>query len=178
MKRCDYCRSKLNKKWNFCPICGNEIEKPITITTLLKRQMDILRNLMRDDIGKESSRRISGGITIKINSTGFHEPRVQVIQPPNISEPYNMKKPEKKFKGEIIEPEVNIKRMSNEMIIEIDMPDVKSESDVEVNRFFDSIEIRGYGEKKGYFKIIKIPSRHTLMEKKLNEGKLTLKFGL
>jgi len=95
MKRCEFCRSKISKNWNYCPICGNELEKPVTIANLLRRQMDILRNLMKNDISSERSRKISGGITIKINSSGFHEPRIHVIQEPPYQEQNRIKKPEK-----------------------------------------------------------------------------------
>jgi len=68
--------------------------------------------------------------------------------------------------------------MANEIVVEMKMPDVKSDKDVELNRLSDSIEVRGYGQEKGYFKILNIPRKHTLLEKKLDEGKLVLKFNI
>jgi len=179
MKKCKFCGRGVNSKWNYCPICGAEIEKPLDMMNLIKRQMDILRNLTKgDDFHPQKNKIIKTGVTIKINSSSFGEPEVKILPIRNPPEQKYNKKPIRKISGEIIEPETKIKRFPNEIIIDIQLPDIKSENDIEINRLSDSVELRAYAKDKGYFKILSIPRTHTLVEKKLVDGTLTLKFSI
>ena len=78
----------------------------------------------------------------------------------------------------VIEPKVNIKRLSDAIVVNVELPGVKSEQDVGLNRFPDSIELRAHAGDKGYFKILKIPYRNKLVERSLDNGKLSLKFSI
>jgi len=80
----------------------------------------------------------------------------------------------KKIPTKTEEPEINIKRLPTEIIIETNLPDVKSVSDIEIKRFKESIEIRALTQDKLYFKIIQIPEEWRLEKKEFKDGKLRL----
>ena len=178
--RCNYCRGKLDKKWNFCPRCGSQINKRITMFDILRRQMDVLRNLMlRGDEYEPRIQQPRNAITIRIDSRGSREPQVRVFPKPIPAaqeEPYQGRRPERRLTGKIIEPKTHIKRLAKEILITIPLPGVKSDGDVELNVLSDSVEVRAFAGDKGYFKILNIPKNHRLVEKTLSDGKLNLKF--
>ncbi|PIV68360.1 MAG: hypothetical protein COW21_04320 [Candidatus Aenigmarchaeota archaeon CG15_BIG_FIL_POST_REV_8_21_14_020_37_27] len=180
--RCNYCRLKVDRKWNFCPKCGVKTDRRVTMFDILKNQMNVLRNLMANDNEYESRTYRSNGVTIRINSSSFGEPNVHVLQRPvpvNQGQPYKEKRQEeRKLTGRIIEPKVNVRRLDKEIVITVPLPDVKSEGDIEVNRFTDSIEIRAFAGDKGYFKILNIPQNQKLVGKSLDNGMLNLKFAI
>jgi len=145
--------------------------------------MDILRNLlMRDDDYQPRIQTSRNTIAIQIDSRGFGEPTIQVFPKPVAAgeEPYQERRiqTERKLTGKIIEPKVDVKRLAKEMIITIPLPDVKSEGDIELNRFTDSVELKAFAGDKGYFKILNIPKNHKLVEKSLVDGRLSLKFAI
>lgn len=172
----------MKDRWNYCPQCGTNVNKRVSISSLLSRQMDIMRNLMtRDDYEVQRIRPVRNALTIRIDSRGFGQPHVQVFPKPIAAqqkEPYQERRTERKLTGEIIEPKVNVKRLAREMIMTIPLPGVKSGADIELNRLEDSVEVRAFAGDKGYFKILNIPKNHRLVEKSLTDGKLNLKFAI
>jgi HSP20 family molecular chaperone IbpA len=182
MRRCNYCKKKMKDNWNYCPKCGSKVNKPITMTTILRKQMDILKNLMRGIDEDYEERHPRNAITIRIDSRGLSQPRIQVSSTSKKSRnPQNYKiknPPSRKLPSNIIEPQAEIKRLAKEIVITIPLPGVKSEKDIELSRFSDSMELRAFAKKKGYFKILNIPSQHKLLQKDLTDGKLSLKFAV
>lgn len=180
--KCTYCRRKLDNGWNFCPNCGTEISKRIGMFDILKKQMDILRNVLtKEDYESQRTQTVRNAITIRINSGGFGNPHIQIIPKPVAvsSEPYRERKQlERKLPEKVIEPEVQVKRLAKEMIFTIPLPDVKSETDIDLILLEDSIEIRALAKDKGYFKILTVPKNYRLIEKSLDSGNLNLKFSI
>jgi len=74
------------------------------------------------------------------------------------------------------EPKTNIRRLSNKVIYEIDMPEVKSIKDVSIIKLENSIEIKAISKDKSYFKLI--PLNLPIINYSLSEGKLTLELGI
>ena len=70
------------------------------------------------------------------------------------------------------EPETNIRRISNKIIYEVDIPGVKSTDEVSIDKFENSIEIRAIAKDKAYVKII--PINLPITNYNLSNGKLTL----
>lgn len=70
------------------------------------------------------------------------------------------------------EPKTSIRRFSNKIIYEIEVPDVESIEKVSINQLENSIEIRAIGKKTGYEKII--PLNFPISSYELSEGKLIL----
>lgn len=177
---CPYCKRKVSKLWNFCPLCGTEIRKKVTMGDLLKRQMDILRNILSKENGYQQRPPVRvHGITISINNSDLEDSRIDVIQGPITieEEPYkNRAKPSRKLPDRVYEPSVDIKRLATEMLVTVKIPDVKSENDIEISRLADSIELRAFADDKGYFKILGIPKSYKLVERSFSGGNLNLKF--
>lgn len=180
--KCNYCMSKIDRKWNYCPKCGTQTDRRVSMFDILKNQMNVLRNIMTRDEEYESKVQRTNGLTIRINSMGFGQPNVQVFQKPipvGQEEPYKERRqPERKLTGQIIEPEAKIKRLAKEMIVTLPLPDVKSEKDVELNFLQDSVEVRAFTRNGGYFKILNIPENYKFVEKNLESGNLSLKFAI
>jgi len=70
------------------------------------------------------------------------------------------------------EPETNIRRLSNKVIYEINMPEVKSIKDISIIKLENSIEIKALGKKKVYFKLI--PINLPIADFNLDNGRLIL----
>lgn len=86
------------------------------------------------------------------------------------SEPLkNFSKYEKK------EPEANVRRLSDKVIYEIDMPGVKSDKDVSIINLENGLEIRGVGNKTAYHKTISV--NLPITDINVSKGKLILELG-
>lgn len=70
------------------------------------------------------------------------------------------------------EPSIKLKRLSDSIIYEIDVPGVKSVEDVSILRMENSIEIKALSEKKAYSKII--PVSLPIIDYTIEDGKLIL----
>lgn len=70
------------------------------------------------------------------------------------------------------EPKTNIRRLSNKVVYEIEMPGVKSQGDISIIKLESSIEIKALGKGKAYYKTI--PINLAIMAYKLSKEKLTL----
>jgi len=70
------------------------------------------------------------------------------------------------------EPKTNIRRFSDKVIYEIEMPDVKSVEDISITQLGNSIEIKALAKNKYYFK--SIPIGLPIIDYDLLKGKLIL----
>jgi hypothetical protein len=131
-----------------------------------------------------------GGISINISSFGNNPPRIKVRTSDNLGNLgggnpkarakgkkvalpiFNEKNLEKLSKLPRVEPEANVKRFSDKVIYEIDMPGVKSPNDVLLNQLENSIEIKAVGKSHAYSKIL--PINLPIRNYKLQDGKLIL----
>lgn len=77
---------------------------------------------------------------------------------------------------EAAEPKTEIKRLPNLVIIETKLPEVKSERDISVKKYAESVELRAVAKEKLYFKIIQVPADWQLVKKRFKDGVLTLEF--
>lgn len=69
----------------------------------------------------------------------------------------------------------SVRRLSNRVIYEIEMPEVKSPEDISINYLSNSIEIKAIGKTKSYFKII--PVGLPVVSYTLENGMLILELG-
>lgn len=74
------------------------------------------------------------------------------------------------------EPSTNIRRFSDKVIYEIDVPGVKEIKDISIIKLENSIEIKAIAKDKYYFK--SIPINLPLVNYNLSEGKLVLELGV
>ena len=74
------------------------------------------------------------------------------------------------------EPKTNIRRLSDKVVYEIEVPGVKSIKDVSIIKLERSIEIKAYSKDKLYFKTISI--NLPITDYSLSEEKLILELGV
>ena len=165
--RCPYCNNKIERKWNFCPKCGRRIEKRFGL-------FDIFSKIFSNEY--EPTR--AHEVTINL-SPDFNHPMISV-KPMKTSEPYRkkIKISNRKFSGDVLEPNTKIKRLGEKIIVDIELPGIKKIDDVQIDRIYDSSEIKAFGKDKGYFKILNIPKKYKLVKKNLNKENLELVFSI
>lgn len=74
------------------------------------------------------------------------------------------------------EPSARISSLGNKVIVDIDLPGVKKEKDIEVLERESSVEVKAIAGDKGFFKILTKPPEFTLKEKTFKKGSLHLEF--
>jgi len=74
------------------------------------------------------------------------------------------------------EPKTQVRSVGTEVTVEMELPDVKSEGDIEINELESSVEVRARTGDKAYFKIITKPERFSVTSKRFEEGRLYLEF--
>ncbi|HOW36878.1 MAG TPA: hypothetical protein PLK34_01360 [Candidatus Pacearchaeota archaeon] len=137
-----------------------------------------------------------GGFTINISSVGNKPPVIKMksFGDSDLSKQFKGNLPAKaekkslplsnnlsseKFKNfsklEKSEPKVNIRRLPNKIVYEIELPEVKSLEDVSLMNLESGIEIKAIADKKAYSKKISVRGL-PLVNYKLDEGKLLLEF--
>lgn len=74
------------------------------------------------------------------------------------------------------EPSTNVRRFSNKVVYEVNMPGVRSLKDVSITKLENAIEIKAISDKKSYFKII--PINLPITNYGVSRGKLLLELGI
>jgi len=74
------------------------------------------------------------------------------------------------------EPKTEIKKLDSKVIVNMDMPGIKSEKDIEIKDLESSLEVKAISGDKAYFKILTKPGYFSLVKKKFTKGKLHLEF--
>jgi hypothetical protein len=74
------------------------------------------------------------------------------------------------------EPKTNVKSLGTKLVVEMELDDVKSQDDIDVNELESSVEVRARAGDKAYFKIIKKPGQFSVKSKRFEKGKLFLEF--
>ncbi|PIN87605.1 hypothetical protein COV12_02965 [Candidatus Woesearchaeota archaeon CG10_big_fil_rev_8_21_14_0_10_32_24] len=74
------------------------------------------------------------------------------------------------------EPATNIRRLSNKVVYEIEMPEIKSIENVSIIKLENSIEVKAVSKNKSYFKLI--PINLPITNYSLSKGKLVLELGV
>ncbi len=174
----------------------NEIKLPIGFNTLFNSLMKNLSkefdeqlnaNYFGDDKKPKKIKR--DGLSISISTFGNGTPKIKVT-PLGNSPKIKSKKNIEEFKSinftkEKVkdfsnipreEPKTNVRRLSNKVIYEIEMPGVKSIEDVSIIKLENSIEIKAISKNKAYIKLI--PINLPIESYDLSEGKLILELGI
>jgi hypothetical protein len=126
------------------------------------------------------------GISISISQSGNGEPIIKVN---NLGENENIKRIEMKEEPSFPqtnlseaemekisklpkeEPKANVRRMTDKIIYEINLPGVKKE-DIMITKMHNSIEIKAFTKDKVFFKLL--PISLPIMKSELKNGKLIL----
>jgi HSP20 family molecular chaperone IbpA len=202
---CPYCGSRIyeesedNDDWgmlgkNDLMPSMNEIRLPMGFNSIFNSLMKNLSKEMDEQLKanfkeKETPKKVDKeGISISISTFGNGPPKIKVTQlggkPKVIQTEKKEKSKQNSFTKEKIkefsglpreEPETNVRRLSDRVIYELDIPGVKSKEDVSIIKLENSIEIKAIGKKKAYTKII--PISLPIKDYSLSDGKLTLELG-
>ncbi len=147
---------------------------------LINKHLEVIRKKFATPTSEKGVKQAVNGITISI-TTGFGSPQVAVTPMRQKQQYYKSeqrKVTERQHPKEILEPEIVTEKTDTGAIITADLPGVKSEKDIEINNMPNSVELRAYAGNKGYFKILNVPSKYELVDKKLRDEKLRLEFSL
>jgi hypothetical protein len=160
--RCKNCGAKVKSDWNFCPKCGNSLkEKPVF--------EDLEKEFRKSTRFPKISMRPGRGITITISGRPRRKP-IKIISGPRIERPKFEREKPKKTPKYTEEPETKVKHVGTKDIIQIKLPEVKSQDDIEVRRFEQSIEVRAFVGDKAYFKLIPVSSRAEILKKEFKDN--------
>ncbi|MFA4953545.1 MAG: hypothetical protein WC584_04950 [Candidatus Pacearchaeota archaeon] len=178
----------------------NEIKLPAGINMIFNSLMKNFEKEFKN-IDKEMGREINqtknikdpqikkSGISISISTSGNRPPEIKVQQfgTPNsefreikrqtepkksIQKTFNEEKIKRFSKLPREEPSTNVRRLSNKVVYEIDLPGVKSTEDVSIIKLENSIEIKAVAKDKAYFKLL--PIKFPIIDYKISKGKLIL----
>jgi HSP20 family molecular chaperone IbpA len=139
--------------------------------------------------GKTPKKTKKEGLSISISTFGNGPPKIKV-SPMGNSQKIQPEKEIEKIKPDTFtkekikkfselkreEPKTNIRRLSNKVIYEIEMPGVKSIEDISIIKLENSIEIKAVSKSKAYAKVI--PINLPITNYNLSEGKLILELGI
>ena len=145
------------------------------------------KNYFPDDKSKKIKR---DGISISISTFGNGLPKIRVTQLGENPKMQVQKEVKEKLKQNTFteekvkkfgnlkreEPKTSIRRLSNKIMYEIEMPGVKSLDDVSITKLENSIEIKAISRSKAYLK--KIPINLPITNYDLSEGKLILELAI
>lgn len=197
---CPYCGNRVsnegqNEDWgmlgksDFMPL--NNIKLPIGFNAIFNSLVKNLSKELNKEMMSNNFKEIEepkkiekDGLSISISTFGNGPPKIKVTQ---MGE--NRKTPEEKIKQikqnfftenqiknfaglKREEPKTNIRRLSNKVVYEIEIPGVKSVEDISIIKLENSIEIKAISKNKAYAKII--PINLPIKKYNLSNGKLIL----
>ena len=195
---CPYCRTPLedgfdDDNWGFLgrndslegmnvPLGFNHLFN--SLIKNLNNQFKELEIQTRDQQKKPEIKK--GGISISISTSGNKPPEIKVTSFGNIPK-FNEGERQITRKTKVLklpsntktfsgvpkkEPETNVRRLSNKVVYEIDIPGVKSVDDVSIIQLENSIEIKALAKDKVFHKIL--PINLPIRNYNLSKGKLVL----
>ena len=172
-RKCPACDKEVKADWSFCPYCGEELTEARGVFGLFSEVEKEFKKL--DKIFASSFRLprfrfkpLRSGISITITSGAGRKPRVDVKTfggakklEPEIKQRLGVKVPIEGVEARPMpkvtqEPETKVKKVGNKRIVEIKLPGVKSEKDVEIRRLEQSVEIRAFAKDKAYFTLLPV----------------------
>ena len=159
--RCNFCRATLEKKWKFCPYCGESVI----------RDSDNFEGMPLEL--KRMFKAVFPNLNIKINGDDVFCGQTKTKQ---IKKP--MEKPADKIiersVNDIIEPETKIYENPGYVKIIAKLPGVQKVSNIKIRKFSESLEIRAYFKDKMYFKVVPIFENSKIIENKFTNEMLKL----
>lgn len=168
---CRRCNRELKEGWQFCPYCGHMVSSKFD--DIFSALEGSIRELFGSDFLRDFP--FGKGFMVELSQLGG-EPKISFRElGKDIEKEEEREEREGKAipkNAEVIEPEVKIGEKRNR--IDIHLPGVKSEGDINIKEFEDSLELRAFAPRKVYFAIIPIPKHLTLMDKRFENGVLTI----
>lgn len=181
--KCKRCEKKINSGYDFCPYCGSQTnlnnqdwgmlgktdlidnnQDPFSMFRgisggMLNKMLGSAMKMLEKEMQKETENRPKTNIRLMINGKEIKLNDLQKNREPQkkVTPKKILQKTLENFsKLPQEEPKTNIRRLSNTVIYEINLPEVKSIDDISINQLENSIEIKAVSQKKAYAKIIQI----------------------
>jgi len=193
-KKCSSCAKKVEKKFNFCPYCGNSfkvlkneedygflgkedvmgsenLNLPFGMGKIVESLVKQLEKQMGEmDFHNEG---IPRGFKIRV-STKTPQIKQVMKQKPKVlnNEMVPMEEIERRGNLPKFEAESKVRRLSDRIIYEISTPGVKAKKDVVVSELESGLEVRAYSKDKCYVKVI--PFTVEIINYSLEKDKLFL----
>jgi HSP20 family molecular chaperone IbpA len=200
-KKCASCDGEVSSDWSYCPSCGEPLKQPKQerVVPLFAGFDDIFKQMdgQMAEMGKMFGQSFKmpkvvmrpGGMSITIVSGSDQKPKVSVQtfgnakkMEPQIKQQLGVdrtvqeveKKPKILPKTKTTEePEMKMKKDDENTIYTISLPGVEKKN-IEIRRLPNSIEVRAVAGNKLFFKLFEAPQNLSIMDKKFENGKLTL----
>jgi hypothetical protein len=180
--RCGRCGNKIDKKFNFCPWCGNGLKSRenflmpepdfgFPFNMILNSMKPVIKGLEKQMREMDSKKANDNVFEIRVN-VGANENGQPIINIGGNEEIGNMIEPVKEAKIKThriskkeaekfaqlpkIEPITHVRRLANKIIYEIEMPGVKDKKSIIITKLQDGIEIKAFSKDKVYLKLIPI----------------------
>lgn len=194
--KCKRCSQKVSKKYYYCPYCGTDLKGDAERSfepmfnlgfpfNMLVKQIEKQFQEIDSHLGNDLDKALldSGGISINID-TSSGQPTIRIKT--NSDQKEAKEKPARDITkiGEISEdklhkfsnlpkeePSTKVRRFSNKLVYELNLPGVKSENLV-ISKRENSIEIKAFADNKAFFKLI--PISLPILKSDLKDGLLTL----
>jgi HSP20 family molecular chaperone IbpA len=185
--RCENCGSEVKEGWAYCPRCGAKAGNRGDIFSELmkgfeKQFREINKRMERDfevmDLSPFFRSSPKGrGFSIKITRTNNEQPKIEVNkfgqeERKEIRE--DMPKMKMRTPKKTEEPKTDVRRIGDKILVEIHLPGVKSEEDIQVRSLENSVEIKAFSGDKAYFKILTKPDKAGVERKPFEDGVLRL----
>ncbi len=160
---------------------------------------DMLEDMMKsmDDAKENSGRR---GFSLRMHQRNDEKPKIMFrrigAQPttsrlrgqpygharkgiiPMLRKPIDARQPTHKLgiklPKETSEPETEVRRSGNKVLVDIRLPGVKNSGDIDISELENSVEIKAVAGSRGYFKIIRKPEFSKITKKSFGGGLLKL----
>jgi len=171
-----------------------EIPFPSGLNVLFNALMKNLQKQMKNQDNFEKNqgegKKIKRGISISISTSGDKSPNIKINSFGDTKNSFG----DKQFNPQIMEKKLltdfsqeklkniselpreealtNIRRLSDRVVYEINLPEVKSLKDISIIKLENSIEIKAISKNKAYFKLI--PLNLPIINYNFSEGKLIL----
>ena len=198
---CPYCGIKTDSreedygmlgKNDFLP--AGEIKLPVgfnaLFNSLIKSLSHDLDKQLKENYLPDKPKSIKkDGISISISTFGGGQPKIKVMpignKESNEAKPQKNRIKAKSFTKEEAgifsslpkeEPKTSVRRFSNKVVYEIEMPDVANRENISIVNLENSIEIKAIGKKYAYVK--RIPINLPISSYDLSDGKLTLELDI
>lgn len=163
------------------------------LNSLMKNLGSQMKAMEKEMKTEKNPNQLRKGISISISTSGNSPPKIKInnldgnfiktiqkeapIEKKKISTTTLSEEKAKKFlKLPQEEPATTIRRLSNKMIYEIELPGVKSLQDVSIMQLENSIELKAISKDKSYKKII--PINLPIQRYKLSKEKMILELGV
>ncbi len=197
--RCNHCGKKTRSSFFFCPHCGgkkkdqSELEREFGLLGFDGMKLPFGFNMLFQNLVKEIDKQfhkidkemieetkkvpLKEGISINITTVG-NRPVIEVNKFGGSQEIKKVKITEEMAKKLSTLPkkeaETSVRRLSNKIVYEIDLPGVRNLSDIIISRLESSIEIKAIASDTIFFKLL--PLNLPVSGYGFKDGKLVMEF--